>query len=368
MGVAVDTSGNIFIADQFNHRIRRVDVTTGFISTVAGNGTGSFSGDGGLATSASLAFPSGVAVDATGNIFIADQDNHRIRRVDAATGIISTVAGNGTADSSGDGGPATSASLNRPARVALDAAGSLFIADQFNQSIRRVDAATGFISTVAGIGSCCFNGDNIPATSARLGNPFGVAVDTAGNIFIADSSNSRIRRVDATTGIITTAAGNGVFGFSGDGGPATSASISVPLDVAVDTAGNFFLVDEFNHRIRRVILVTTVSIDIKPGSDSNAVAPADSGLIPVAILSTDTFDATTISPSTVKFGSGEASMAHTSAHLEDVDNDSDLDLMLHFLTQQAGIQCGDTDASLTGQTFDGEPIQGSDGIITVGCS
>jgi sugar lactone lactonase YvrE len=257
--VALDAAGKLLIADYYNNRIRRVDVTTGIITTAAGNGTAGFSGDGGPATSASLAYPGGVAVDAAGNLFIADYN--RIRRVDGTTGIITTVAGNGISGFGGDGGPATSASLDRPGGVTIDAAGNLLIADQFNHRIRRVDGTTGIITTVAGNGTPFFNGDGGPATSAALDYPAGVAIDAAGNLLIADRVSDRIRRVDGTTGIITTVAGGGTgtggasrptAGFSGDGGPATSASLFNPAGVAVDAAGNLLIADQSNQRIRRV--------------------------------------------------------------------------------------------------------------------
>ena len=257
-GVAVDGSGNVFIADSSNQRIRRVDAVTGIITTVAGNGVAGFSGDDGPATSASLFFPEGVALDGSGNVFIADSNNQRIRRVDAVTGIITTVAGNGFGGFSGDDGPATSASLNFPERVALDGSGNVFIAESNNQRIRRVDAVTGIITTVAGNGVQGFGGDGGLATGASLNNPTGVAVDGSGNVFIADFSNQRIRRVDAVTGIITTRTGNGVQGFSGDGGPATGASLNNPTGVAVDGSGNVFIADRGNQRIRRVDAVTNI--------------------------------------------------------------------------------------------------------------
>ncbi len=377
VAVVVDSAGNLFIVDQGHQRIRRVDAATSIITTVAGTGCVSFSGDGGPATSASLANPSGVAVDGAGNLFIGDAVNRRIRRVDGATSIITTVAGTGTQGFSGDGGPATSAQLGNPFGVALDSAGTLFIADQLNHRIRRVDAGadgqvTGAldetITTVAGNGLSGFSGDGGPATSTRLGNPFGVMTDSAGNLFISDTTNQRIRRVDAATGVITTVAGTGVFGFNGDGIPATSAHLTRPSRVAVDSAGNLFIADEFNHRVRRVTLALIVDINIKPGSDPNAINPADEGLTPVAILTTDTFDATTVSPITVQFGPAGASIAHRSAHLEDVDGDGDLDLVLHFRTQETGILCSDTETPLAGQTFDGRPLRGADSIVTVGCT
>jgi sugar lactone lactonase YvrE len=257
--VAVDSTGNVFVAD--SNMIRRVDAATHTITTVAGTGreflpSGTFSGDGGPATSADINNPQGVTVDAAGNLFIADTFNERVRRVDAATGVIATVAGNGTAGFTGDGGPATSTELNDPTGIAVDKAGNLFIADTGNRRIRRVDAATQVITTVAGDGTCCFGGEGTPAIFAVLNNPNGVAVDGAGNLFIADTANNKIRRVDASTGIITTVAGNPncnpCAGFSGDGGPATSAQLNSPQRVAVDSAGDLFVADTGNERIRRV--------------------------------------------------------------------------------------------------------------------
>jgi len=258
-GMVKDAFGNLFISETFQNRIRRVDGATGIITTVAGNGTFGFSGDGGPATNAQLAFPDGIAIDHSGNLFIVDTRNNRVRRVDAVTGIITTVAGNGSAAFSGDGGPATTASLNFSlGGVAVDGSGNLFIADAGNNRVRRVDAATGIITTVAGNGTFSFSGDGGPATSATLAGPFGVAVDVSGNPFIADTFNNRIRRVDAATGIITTAAGNGTFGFSGDGGLATSATLGGPFGVAVDCSGNVFIADTSNNRIRRADAATGI--------------------------------------------------------------------------------------------------------------
>ncbi|RAJ96008.1 putative secreted protein (Por secretion system target) [Larkinella arboricola] len=247
-GVAVDSQGNIFIADRYNHRIRKV-TPNGIISTVVGTGTQGFTGDGGPAVQANLSSPNGVAVDTQGNLFIADFGNNRIRKV-TANGTISTVAGTGTQGFTGDGGPATTASLRHPRGVAVDTQGNLFIADLDNQRIRKVSSG-GIITTVAGNGTYGSGGDGGPATSAGIGSPYGVAVDKQGNLFIADGSNNRIRKV-SPTGIITTVAGNGTYGFSGDGGPATSAQLSSPSSVAVDAQGNLFIADASNYRIRKV--------------------------------------------------------------------------------------------------------------------
>jgi len=277
-GVAVDGVGNVFIADTSNHRVRRVDAGTGLISTLAGTGTSGFSGDGTAATGAQLNSPYGVAVDGVGNVFIADSSNNRVRRVDVGTGLISTFAGTGVGGFSGDGAAATSAQLWNPFGVAVDGVGDVFIADTFNNRVRRVDAVTGLISTLAGT-TGGFSGDGAAATSAKLNNPRGVGVDFDGNVFISDTNNNRVRRVDAGTGLIDTIAGNGTFGFSGDGGAATSAQLYYPFGVAVDGAGNVFVADQVNHRIRKIDAdpATVGLVDPSAGlwylrSDAGAVA------------------------------------------------------------------------------------------------
>jgi sugar lactone lactonase YvrE len=252
-GLAVDEGGNLLIADRGNHRIRKID-PSGVISTVAGTGVGGFSGDGGPATSAPLDRPTGLALDGNGNLLIADRGNHRIRMVAAGTGVITTVAGLGAAGFSGDDGPAGAALLNGPAGLAVDAAGNLFIADQGNHRVRRIESETGTVTTVAGLGAAGFSGDDGPAVAARLNGPAGLAVDAAGNLFIADQDNHRVRKLVLATGTITTVAGTGVPGFSGDGGPATGGQLNVPFGVAVDDEGNLFLADMGNHRIRTVVL------------------------------------------------------------------------------------------------------------------
>ncbi len=276
--VAVDAQGNLFIADSHNQRVRRVDATTGIITTVAGSGQRGYSGDGGPATSASFDFPDAVAVDARGNLFIWDNDNHRIRRVDVVTGIVTTVAGNGTYGYSGDGGPATSASIFATG-VAVDSQGNLFISDPFNERVRRIDAVTGIITTVAGNGTFGYSGDGGPATSASLEHPYDVAVDAQDNLLIADTYHQRIRRVDAVTQIITTVAGNGQRGYSGDGGPATSASLAGPLSVAVDGLGSLFIADSGNSRIRRVDAVTGIISTVAGGGNGGDGVAATSAIL-----------------------------------------------------------------------------------------
>ncbi len=248
--VAVDATGNLYIADISNHRIRKVD-STGTITTVAGTGEFGFSGDGGPATAALLGTPSGVAVDGAGNLYIADISNHRIRKVDS-TGTITTVAGTGEFGFSGDGGPASQAQINRPQGVGVDGAGNLYIADTLNNSIRKVDS-TGAITTVAGSGEFRDGG---PLSQTQLYSPRGVAVDGAGNLYIADTLNNRIRKVDST-GAITTIVGTGESGFGGDGGLASQAQLYSPRGVAVDGAGNLYIADSDNHRIRKLTLLAS---------------------------------------------------------------------------------------------------------------
>ncbi|MGC9194890.1 MAG: hypothetical protein ACP5IL_05465, partial [Syntrophobacteraceae bacterium] len=251
-GVGADMSGNIYIADSLNNRIRKVDASTGIITTVAGNGTGGYSGDGGSALSAQLNNPAGVAVDLSGNLYIADTSNNRIREVSATTPrMIITVAGSGAPGYSGDGAAAVSAQLNSPLGVAVDTSGNLYIADSSNNCIREVNATSGIISTVAGNGTAGYSGDGGAATSAQLSQPGGVTVDYLDNIYIADTANERIRKVDPS-GDITTVAGTGTAGYSGDGGPATSAELNQPVSVAVDASQNIYVADTQNSRIRKV--------------------------------------------------------------------------------------------------------------------
>ena len=251
-GVAVDAAGNVYIADSPNQRIRKVS-PGGIITTVAGTGSSGYNGDNIQATTARLNYPKGVEVGPDGAIYIGDANNHRVRRVDLSTGVITTVAGSGVAGSSGDGGPAMAARLNTPRNVTFGPDGDLYIADDQNFKVRRVDAVTKTITTAAGTGSAGFSGDGGAATSARLNQVRDVAVDQTGNLYIADEISHRIRWVD-TSGIIRTFAGTGASGFSGDGGPATAARIRGPRGVAVDPQGRVLIGDTGNHAIRRVSL------------------------------------------------------------------------------------------------------------------
>ncbi|MFZ4796277.1 MAG: PKD domain-containing protein [Bacteroidia bacterium] len=257
-GIAADGSGNIFIADFINHKIRKVSASTGIITTVAGNGISGFGGDGAAATAANLNYPQGVSVDRLGNIYVADQYNHRIRKINAITGIISTVAGNGIPGSEGDGAAATNANLNDPIKVTIDSSGNLYIVDNGNNKIRKVNASTGIITTIAGSGTWNYGGDGAAAINAYFRFPASVAIDGLGNLFIADMNNNRIRKVNASTGIISTVAGNGTQGFGGDGAAATAANLYYPIGVAVDGSGNLYIADYNNHRIRKVNVSTGI--------------------------------------------------------------------------------------------------------------
>lgn len=263
--LAVDSAGNFYVPDSFTDgsvywdRVRKVS-TSGVITTVAGKdfeGSRGFSGDGGPATLAQLDHPSSVAVDPGGNLYIADTVNHRVRRV-GADGIITTVAGNGTAGYSGDDGPATLAMLNQPTRVRLDSGGNLYIADSWNHRIRKVTLG-GTIVTVAGSGNPMFDptngnqtGDGGQAIQARVSIPSAIFVDGPGNLYMTAYNDHRVRRVDVQTGIISTVAGTGDYGFSGDGGPATQATLNGPNGLVLDPAGNLLIADALNHRLRSV--------------------------------------------------------------------------------------------------------------------
>ena len=264
----VDDAGNTYISDSGNARVRMVEPEANVVVTIAGNGIRGFSGDGGPATEASLSRFQGIALDSDGNLYIADTNNNRVRKVDGDTGIISTVVGSGETGALagaffGDGGPATFASFAQITTVQVDGRGDLYVCDRFNHRIRKVDAATKIVTTVAGSGvggreSGGFSGDGGSATLAQLNSPRGLFLDRWGNIFISDTANWRIRRVDAATGVVTTVAGNGLEGFSGDGGPATSARLGVFKDIFVDGAGHLFIGSEDNNRVRRVDAETGV--------------------------------------------------------------------------------------------------------------
>ena len=262
VGIAVDASLNIYIADEYNFRIRKIS-PDGIISTIAGSSTSSFSGDGGPATAANFNSPVGVAVDNIGNIYIADNSTHTIRVINSS-GIIHTIAGTGTSGYSGDGGAASAATLNEPYGVAVDTSGNIYVADQGNQRIRKVNTS-GIISTVAGTGTYGFTGDGGPATAAEVASPWSVAVDRPGNVYIV--TGNHVREV-TTSGIISTFAGLGPSGFSGDGGDATAAELYFPNGAATDAAGNLYIADAYNNRVRRVNICPFPSVSRLSGTDT----------------------------------------------------------------------------------------------------
>lgn len=248
IAAAIDATGNSYIVDYSNRRVRKI-TPAGVISTVAGNGTFGFNADGNAATAGGLVDVYRVAVDTAGNMYLPEYQSHRIRKITPA-GIISTVVGTGVPGFSGDGGPATAAQINGPVGIALDTAGSIYFTDYGNSRVRKV-SPTGVISTIAGTGDRGFSGDGGPATSATFLDPIGLSVAPNGVVYVADTSNSRIRRI-GTDGTITTVAGNGTFGFSGDGSSATAATLFAPWDVKADAVGGFYIADTNNSRVRYV--------------------------------------------------------------------------------------------------------------------
>ncbi len=255
-GLAFDASGNLFIADSFNHCIRRLDRASSVITTIAGTGKRGYAGDGGPAAQAVFRYVMDIVIDARGNSYVADPYNQRVRRIDAVTGRVATLAGTGEEGYSGDGGPAAGAMLADPRALALDMQEGLHIADRYSHCVRRVDFATGVITTVAGRGEKGYSGDGGPAAEARFNQPSALACDPRGNLYIADCWNYRIRRLDAGTGQMTTVVGFGKMGLSGDGGLATEARIGFVEGLAVDGAGNLYLADHSYHCIRRLDVAT----------------------------------------------------------------------------------------------------------------
>lgn len=261
-----DASGNLFFSDTFNHRIRRVDSRTGIITTCAGSGEAGYGGDGGLATRAQLNEPYGIAIDKTGNVYIADRHNHCVRRVDGAIGVITTFAGNGAGGFSGDGGPSSLAAMVEPNGLALDPAQTrLFIADVADNRVRVVDLGSGTISTFAGTGEAKHSGDGGPAAAAGIHGARAVKVAADGTVYILERQGSTLRAVDPRSGSITTFAGTGALGYSGDNSPALTAVFNAPKELAIDRDENLLIVDTENHAIRLIDMRTRTVVTIAGG-------------------------------------------------------------------------------------------------------
>ena len=268
--VGFDRGGNLYFSDTFNHRIRRVDARTGIITTCAGSGEAGYSGDGGPAVGARLNEPYGIAVDKTANVYIADRHNQCVRRVDGVAGVITTFAGNGTAGYGGDEGPASQAQMVEPNGLALDPAQRrLFIADVADHRVRVVDLATGTISPFAGTGAAQHSGDGGPATAAGIHGARAVKVAPDGTVYILERQGSTLRAVDPRSGIITTLAGTGARGYSGDGGLARDAVFDAPKELALDPGGDILIVDTENHAIRRIYAANGIVVTIAGGRKSS---------------------------------------------------------------------------------------------------
>jgi sugar lactone lactonase YvrE len=257
-GVFADVSGTVYISDWANSRVRKVEATTGIITTVAGTGVQGFDADGNAADTSKLNYPVGLFGDAAGNLYIADRSNHRIREVVAASGLITTVVGTGVAGYSGDAGTPVSARINSACGFGIDPSGTRYIADQGNNCIRKVEATTGLMSTVAGTGVLGYSGDGNSATNAKLSAPAGMVADASGTLYIADTGNHRIRKVYPDSLIICTVAGTGVLGFVGEGTSATCAQLNSPSSVCLDAAGDLLISDTGNSRIRKLALATGI--------------------------------------------------------------------------------------------------------------
>ena len=254
-GLALDAAGNIYIGDIGGNRVRKITISTGLISTIAGTGTAGYNGDGIQATTAMIANPSAMNFDANGDLYFTDRQNHRIRKITMATGIITTVAGTGTLGYNGDGILATSAQLNWPNEVSFDAANNMYIADWFNHRVRKVDKTTGIISTVAGTGTAGYNGDGILATAAQINAPCGIIFDGAGNTYFVELYGHRVRKISISTGLISTIVGTGTQGYNGEGVAATSAQLGFPAYIKFDALGNLYI-GEGTNRVRKVDAAT----------------------------------------------------------------------------------------------------------------
>jgi hypothetical protein len=254
-GIVLDKLGNVFFSDDGCSLIHEINGVTGTMTLIAGNGSYGYGGDGGQATIASLFDPGGMAMDTAGNVYFTDKSNYRVRKITKATGIITTVAGNGSQKDSGDAGPATSAAILDPIGVTVDDSNNLYVASYYK--IRKVYASNGKIVTIAGTSKTKFNGDGIFAWGANI-MPATIVLDASKNIYFTDCGNFRVRRIDNSTGIITTVAGNGAIGYGGDGGLATNATMNTPIGLAIDASGNLYFTDSGNNCIRKITVSTGI--------------------------------------------------------------------------------------------------------------
>jgi len=352
-GLALDTANNLYVADTHNHRIRKLNLTTGIITTIAGTTPG-FSGDNALATAAQLDLPTALALDTAGNLYLADTGNHRIRKIAATTGIITTIAGTDTQGFSGDTGLATSATIDSPTGLTLDSANNLYLADTHNHRIRKITATSGIITTIAGTGAPGFAGDTAAATTAIVALPHGLTIDTKGNLYLADTANHRIRRIDAATGIITTVAGDGIQAFAGDGGPAITASLDSPRNTAISPSTLLTLSDTGNQRIRQLTAAPAPTTTIQTIAGIGVTAP---GAL------------TLTSPSVIVYGTGQltatiASATPASGSITFFDTTSSTTASLGTATLAANVATLPTTALSAGQhsltaTYGGDQTHGA---------
>ncbi len=296
--ITVTFIGNVYISDTSNHRIRKITALTSVITTLAGTGSAGYSGDNGQATAATIKYPAGINLDNSLNVYFGGFDCNVIRRVTVSTGIISTVAGTGSAGYNGDNMQATAATLSYPSDVVLDSYNNLYISDRSNYRVRKVDVSTGVITTVVGTGIASSTGDGSTATSASINQPCFSRFDSAGNFFISECDGSRIRKVitvstDIPTSapslsphsisVISTIAGTGTTSYSGDNGPATSASINCAAGIDIDSSGNVYFNDYSNHRVRKITISTGI-ITTYAGTGTSSYS-GDGGLASSATLS-----------------------------------------------------------------------------------